>query len=91
MATEMARWALVGMILAVIVFSIAIGWLYFSAPRYSQEEKEQINNAYAANCSKCLEKENVSCKPDKLKYSPWGAICDDKYVPRNCTQCKQIS
>jgi hypothetical protein len=90
MANEMAKWSFIGMIIGVIVFSILLGYVFFSAPSYTPEEKEQINNAYAANCSKCLVQENISCTPDELEYTHWGPICKRDYISKNCTQCRRV-
>jgi ABC-type transport system involved in cytochrome c biogenesis permease subunit len=90
MATEMARYAFYGMIIGAVVFSILFGYYYFGAIRMTDQEKADLNNAYAQNCTKCLERENISCTVDTLQYSSFGAICDLKYVSRNCTSCKKI-
>jgi len=91
MATEMARYAFYGMIIGAVLFSVLFGWYYFSAARMTEQEKADLNYAYAQNCSKCLVKENVSCSPMNLQYSSYGAICGSKYVPKNCTPvCKHI-
>jgi uncharacterized membrane protein YukC len=90
MASELARWAFVGMIIGTILFSILFGYYYFTATRMTDDEKSEINNAYAVNCTKCLVKENVSCTVETLEYTSWGTICNTDYIPRNCTQCKRI-
>lgn len=90
MATEMARYAFYGMIIGAVFFGFVISWMYVTSPRYTDEQKAEMNNAYAVNCSKCLEKENISCTPKELIYSQWGAICNAKYVSKNCTSCKQV-
>lgn len=91
MASESARWAVYGAALGLIFFGVLIGWSLLSAQKYTDEQKIEINIGLAVNCSKCLEQENITCTPKELYYSQWGAICKDKYVPKNCTRtCKQI-
>lgn len=90
MATELGKWAIIGMIIGLIFFSILFGYYYMTATRLTEGEKAEINNAYAVNCTKCLQEYNVSCTTDTLEYTSWGTICNFSYIPRNCTMCKRI-
>jgi hypothetical protein len=87
----MARWAAIGMVTGGILFSILFGYYYFTATRMTDSEKAEKNSAYAENCTKCLEKEHINCTVENLSFSQWGAICENKYISRNCSgTCRRI-
>ncbi len=90
MATEVARFTMWGMAIGVVVFGILFGYVWFTAPHYTDEQKIEVNAGFAPNCTACLVKENTSCTADTLTYSSFGVICDLKYV-KNCTAvCRRV-
>jgi hypothetical protein len=90
MANETGKWTLIGVILGLVFIVIMYVAGVVGAPHYTDVEKEELNQAFAVNCSKCLVEYNVTCTPDDLIYSHWGPICGEKYINKNCTQCRRI-
>lgn len=91
MDREMQRWVLIGAVLGVIfLIVLGIGVMYFTVLSYTPEQKAEMNTLYAENCTRCMAERHINCTAETVQYSPWGAVCGNAYVDRNCTTCRRI-
>jgi uncharacterized protein YpmB len=91
MDREMRKGMLIGAIIGVIFFGIIVsGAAYFMFFSTTPEQKAEINEMNAVNCTKCMADHNINCTAETVQYSPWGAVCENKYVNKNCTTCRRV-
>jgi uncharacterized membrane protein len=91
MDREMQKWALIGAMLGIIVVVFGLMFmaytLFFS---HTPEQKAEQNAMNAVNCTKCMAERHINCTAETVQYSPWGAVCESKYVDKNCTTCVRV-
>ena len=91
MDRDMKRGMLIGAILGVIFFGAVLSYVgYMTYFSNTPEQKAAINEMNGLNCTKCMADHHINCTAETVQYSPWGAICNNTYVDKNCTTCRRI-